>query len=302
MATSLLNDRAILHITGEDAAAFLQGLITNDIRRATQERAVYAVLLSPQGKYLHDFFLLGYESGYLLETEKSRLDELTERLRRYRLRSKVEWQVQPGWQVAAWFETSAPGLPTTPGEIICTDDAFLFADPRHASLGGRITGPQASVEKIQAAHGPALSETAYHRMRLQIGVPDSSRDMKPERALMLEYGIDQLHGIDFTKGCYVGQEVTARSKHRATLRKYLHQVTSSGGEPLPPADTPITYQGKDIGEMRSAQGSQGLAILRWEEVADAAKTSIPIMAGDIALQAAIPSWLTVDLTPDSVAG
>ncbi len=264
-----LPDRAVLAVSGDDARTFLQGLITHDIRKATTHNALFAALLSPQGKFLYDFFILEHQGSLLLETNKARLPALTQRLAMYRLRAHVEFTELPAMQVAALWGNPAPEI----------RNQIHFADPRLPALGGRIIGTELQ-----------LPYTAgnYEHHRLSLGIPEGSKDLLQDRSLLLEYGYDKLHGVDFTKGCYVGQEVTARSKHRATLHKYIHSVTAE--EPLPPPGTPVTANGHDIGEMRSSAGTIGLALLRTKEAEEAARAGIELTSAGVIVRARPTEW------------
>lgn len=262
-----LSDRAVLAVSGEDARTYLQGIITNDINKVTPDSAIFSALLSPQGKYLFEFFILEHEGKLLLETDKARLPELIKRLTMYRLRAKVTFE-ETTWQVAAaWGNTS----------VKSDASQIAFKDPRHAHMGQRI------LYKALAYVG--MDDGDYEAHRLSLGIPEGGKDLIIDRSILLEFGYDHLNAIDFTKGCYVGQEVTARSKHRATLHKYIHCVASDAA--LPPAGTVITSNGRELGDMRSSRGSIGLAVLRTE---DAALTP-QLEAGNISIRAQLPSWI-----------
>ena len=201
-----LPGRACLLISGEDAASFLQGLITQDIRKLSAASLLYAALLTPQGKYLHDFLLSETEqSGIRLESDAGSADELQQRLMRYRLRAKVTIEMQPQINVFASWGDALPGV--------------CLSDPR-PGMGGRMYGPCAEVESALLKQGgtPASPES-YHYHRISLGIPEGVPDFISDKTLMLEAGMDRLQAVDFQKGCYVGQEVTARSKFRAELRK-----------------------------------------------------------------------------------
>lgn len=261
MSISLLSDRSVLAVSGEDARSYLQGIITNDIHKATAEKAVFAVLLSPQGKYLFEFFIIEHEGRLLLETDKARLPDLIKRLMMYRLRAKVVFEEVAALQVAAvWNEAPVAGI--------------AYDDPRLPALGKRVLTSQA-----------LKSIADYDAYRISLGVPEGGKDLIVDRSILLEFGYDHLHAIDFKKGCYVGQEVTARSKHRATLHKYIHCV--SADFPLPPSGTIIMSNGRELGEMRSSCGTTGLALLR---TADAA-LSQQMLAGNIPIRAGMPQWI-----------
>ncbi|MDX2113111.1 MAG: folate-binding protein [Alphaproteobacteria bacterium] len=266
-----LSLRSCLHITGEDAAGFLQGLISNDIRKAGQGALIYAAMLSPQGKFLHDFFITAHEGGFLVDIDGARAADFKKRLMLYRLRSKVEIGALPHQVVAGWG-----GEPTPP-------HVLAFSDPRLPLLGWRSYEPSVAPA---SAH-----EADYHKHRIGLGVPDGAQDLLAEKSFLLEWGIDQLHGVDYQKGCYVGQEVTARTHYRGQVKKAPHIVTADRS--LPAAGAIIYCGEKEAGELRSSSGSQGLALLRLEEVSAAAASGMPLRAGDVVLSTRLPDWFTL---------
>jgi folate-binding protein YgfZ len=265
-----LDDRAIIAISGEDARKFLQGLITNDIEKVSPTRSIYAALLTPQGKFLHDFFITEYKERLLLDCEAERVPDLIKRLTMYRLRAKVDiTNESEQWDVGVMLPMSdVAGLgskETEPGgaEAGTTKtrfDGVSYIDPRNAALGERnirrvdeddnFPTDEALLEKNRAA---------YHYRRLALGIPDSTGDLIPEKSLPMEAGFDLLNGIDFEKGCYVGQEVTARMKHRDLVKKRLFPVTFDGEVA---SGTDIKCDGVSAGELHSVQGNRGLALLR----------------------------------------
>lgn len=265
-----LSSRALLSLHGEDAASFLQGLISNDIRKAEKEALVYATMLSPQGKFLHDFFITAHEDGFLIDIDRTRAPDFKKRLMLYKLRSKVEIRDHEGQVFASWNELKPEGQQ-------------VFVDPRLAALGWRTY----SIHSLVAT----ASETDYHAHRIGHGVPDGVGDLIPEKSFLLEWGIDQLHGVDYQKGCYVGQEVTARTHYRGQVKKAPYIV--SGDHPLPASSTLIYCGEKEIGELRSSAENQGLALLRLEEVAASEASGMPLRAGEIILRAVLPDWFTV---------
>jgi folate-binding protein YgfZ len=285
----VLPDRAVLRIEGEDRAEFLQGLITNDIALASPVQAIFAALLSAQGKFQFDFFISADEGGYLMETEKARLPALQRMLTLYKLRSRVTLQPQPQAMVMAILgREAAPalGLPGGEGAAQREGGAVLYTDPRHAPLGVRVIAPdEAAAHRFMEAHGATQAPLeAYETLRIREGIPEGSRDAAIDRTILLENGYDALHGISFSKGCYVGQEITARSKHRATLRKRLCGVSADGD--LPPAGTPLMAGSREVGEMRSSCHGQGLALVRLDMLRLAEE---PVTAGGLALKVA-PLW------------
>jgi folate-binding protein YgfZ len=240
----LLKDRAVVEVTGPDASTFLQGLITNDIARAKDGRAVYAALLTPQGKIIHDFLVAPIADGFWLDCVKANAADLAQRLKRYKLRAKIAIAERPDLAVVSTASTST---------------GVAFEDPRLAALGYRLITP---------TPGDAQADDrAYQDLRLSLGVPDAATDIPPETFFPLDCNFEGLHGVDFEKGCYVGQELTARMKHRASARRRMLPV--SAGEALPPPGTPLKLGSSDIGELRGAIGTKGLALVRLDRLGEA---------------------------------
>jgi hypothetical protein len=293
----LLQSRGVLRVSGPDARPFLQGMISNDVDKLTPERALWAAFLTPQGKFLHDLFLVqppAPESGVevlLLDCEAARRDDLLRRLGIYKLRAKVAIEdATAEYRIAVLFgdeALSALGLPAEPGHAVPLADGIAYADPRLPALGARAILPAATAELVLADAGFATADLAdYDAVRIGLGVPDGSRDLEVEKALLLENGFDELHGIDWEKGCYVGQELTARTKYRGLVKKRLLPVDIDG--PQPPPDTPIMLAGKEAGVMRTAANSVGLALLRVEHLEAAAKEALT--AGEARLTPRKPAW------------
>jgi hypothetical protein len=266
MKIALLPDRAVLEISGEDRLTFLQGLVSNDVTKARADQAVWAALLTPQGKWLADFFVIATPEALLLDVEAAQLAMLITRLSRFKLRAKVtlrdasaEWRVH-----AAWGE----GVPP---------EGLVARDPRLPEAGWRVLAG--------TILPPNASPADYAAHRLALGLPDGSRDMEPEKSVLLEGGFDELNGISWTKGCYMGQELTARTRYRGLLKRRLVPVAIDG--PAPERGAPIlTPDGAEAGEMRSSQGAQGLALLRLEWLDKGA-----LMAGEARLSPQPPSWM-----------
>tara|TARA_R110002073_G_scaffold279461_2_gene443591 strand:+ start:915 stop:1820 length:906 start_codon:yes stop_codon:yes gene_type:complete len=268
----VLEDRGVLAISGDDARTFLQGLVSNDINKVTATRAIHAALLTPQGKYLHDFFIAEAPGGGLLmDCERARLEDLAKRLKLYKLRAKATIEDQSEqWRVAALpGGAGTAALGSDAGTTQAKDGGVLFTDPRLAALGARAILPKDSAEATLSGLGlTAGDRTDYDILRLGLGVPDGSRDMVVDKSILLESGFDELNGIDWKKGCYMGQELTARTKYRGLIKKRLLPVEIEG--PLPEAGTPITLDGKEVGEVRSTaaagSGGRGLALIRLEHL------------------------------------
>jgi hypothetical protein len=277
-----LPDRALLAVAGAEARAFLQGLISNDVDKIAPGRAIHAALLTPQGKYLHDFFVFERDGALCLDAEAGRADDLLRRLAAYRLRRKVE--IARGAEPLAVFALLGAPPPAAPPA-----GATVYRDPRLAGLGWRAAAPPEAARAFAAAGYAPGARADYDRLRLALGVPDGSRDLVPEKSLLLENGFDELDGVDFEKGCYVGQEITARMKHRALIKKRLFPVAIDGA--APPPGTPVAFGEVDSGEMRSSLDGQGLALLRLDHVAASLRDGTPFVAGEARLTPRKPAWL-----------
>ena len=261
---------------GPTRAKYLQGLITNDIGKAQGTSAIHAGLLSPQGKILFDFFVVPEGDGFLIDVAKDKAAELVQRLLFYRLRAQVEIAEEPALQVAAaWGGT--PRLP---------DGAVAYADPRLAELGVRVMLPK---DTDLAALGCDLrSEADYHAARISLGVPEGGRDYAFGEAFPHEALFDQLHGVDFAKGCFVGQEVVSRMEHRGTARKRI--VPVEGERPLPQPGTSIEADGVPLGEIGSVSGTSGLALIRLDRAEEALAGGKTLTAGGVKIALRRPSF------------
>ena len=287
----VLDDRGLLTVAGEDRQNFLQGLISNDVTKVTPERAIYASLLTAQGRFLHDFFIAEVDGALCLDAEAARLDDLRRRLSLYRLRSKVTIAPAADRVVVALFGEQTCGalrLPPEAGRTKAFAGGVVFVDPRLAGLGARAIVPRANLDQIGAAGFAPVARADYERLRLALGVPDGSRDLPVEKALLLENGFDELHGVDWNKGCYVGQEVTARMKYRSLVRKQLMPIRIEGE--APPPGTPVLLDGEEAGEMRSALADRGLALLRLDAVERADRERRRLTAGNASIVPFKPAW------------
>ena len=289
----ILPERGVIGIAGPDARSFLQGLVSNDVMKVTAAQAIYAALLTPQGKYLHDFFLAEHQGGLLLDCEAARAADLLRRLGLYKLRSKVELAAASDrFTVAAVIgdgAAAALGLLPAAGTAVGIADGVAYVDPRLAALGVRAMLPAATAATDLAARGlVAGTPEDYHRLRLELGVADGSRDLAVEKALLLESNFEPLNGVDFKKGCYMGQELTARTKYRGLVRKRLFRVDLDG--PLPPPDTLVMHGAKEAGVLRSGLDGVALALLRLEEVEAAAAGGEPLTAAGTRLTPVKPAW------------
>jgi folate-binding protein YgfZ len=242
-----LQNRGFLRLSGPDRLTFLQGLVSNDVNKVAPGQAVYSCLLTPQGKFLHDFFLIAEGESLLIECEADRRVDLAQRLKVYKLRSKIEI-AEADYAVFAAF-----------GPTLLPLDVIIYRDPRSPALGTRMLLPAgASIDAMP------IPFDIYDRFRIAEAVPDGSRDMEVGKAILLENNIDLLNGVAWDKGCYTGQELTARTRYRGLVKKRLMPVRIAGR--VPPAGTPLIEKGSEVGEMRSASGDLGLALLRLERL------------------------------------
>jgi folate-binding protein YgfZ len=244
----LLADRSVLSVCGSEAQKFLQGLITNDIAKAASDKAIHAGLLSPQGKILFDFFVVARANGFLIDVARDKAEELQRRLGFYRLRAQVEVKAEPSFGVAAAWG----------GSSRAPEGSTIFADPRLAELGFRIFVPL-DLGVAELGCEPASADD-YHAMRIKLGVPEGGRDYAFGDTFPHEALFDELNGVDFAKGCYVGQEVVSRMEHRGTARKRIIRV--DGEAPLPASGASIEAGGQPIGTLGSVSGRSGLAMIR----------------------------------------
>jgi tRNA-modifying protein YgfZ len=273
---TLLSDRALVQVTGPAATTFLQGLITNDIDKAKSGSAIHAGLLTPQGKILFDFFLVPTGDGFLLDVTKVKAGELLQRLGFYKLRARVEIAKNPSFIVAAAWGASTR-LP---------HGAVVYTDPRLPALGQRILARAGTC--VGDLGCTVACEGDYHIRRIELGVPEGGRDYMFGDAFPHEALFDQLNGVDFKKGCFVGQEVVSRMEHRGTSRKRVVGVEGEG--PLPPSGTDITAAETSIGTLGSVSGTSGLALLRLDRAEEAKATGQPLRAGDVTIAFSIPTW------------
>lgn len=269
-----LEDRAILAVSGAGARDFLQGLVTNDLDRLSPGKGLYGALLSPQGKIAFDFLIAEGDGALLIDCAAAAREALLKKLRQYRLRAPIMIEPRDQLQVYVNLAGHPANRPASYAER-----AITFADPRHDGLGQRSIGAMAEMPV-----GLARAD-AWHRRRLELGIPEGG-DFGFEKIFALDAGLEELHGVAFDKGCYVGQELTARMKHRATTRKRILSVRADAA--LPPPGTPVTAGGQEIGELVSTYGDKGFALVRLDRLE--AHEEKP-RAGDIAIVLTRPSWL-----------
>lgn len=284
--------RSVISIGGEDRQEFLQGLISNDTRNISDARAIYAALLSPQGKFAYDLLLVGDGERYLVDAEGTRRADLLKRLKLFKLRSKVTLEdLDTDLIVVNLFGGDALqrlGLAAEPGNARALAGGFVFTDPRLAALGARSFLPRATAEQTLLDLGfTAATVGDFQRLRFSLGVPEGSHDLIPDKSILLESGVDELHGVDWQKGCYMGQELTARTKYRGLVRKRLLPVKIEGATLVP--GTILTVDGKEAGEIRIADADRGLALIRLEHLDAMTGKGVEIDGAHVT--ASVPDWM-----------
>lgn len=288
----MLGGRGVLTVGGADRDEFLQGLISNDVERVSADRAIWAAYLTPQGKYLHDFFVTEIDGLIHLDCEMERLMDLGQRLHRHKLRARVDLGLGEGLAVAALLggdALAALDLPAEPGAARNLSDGIVYVDPRLAAIGARAILPAADAAAVLEERGfVAAGPEDYEGARLALGLSDGSRDLIVEKSTLLESNFDELNGVDWDKGCYMGQELTARTKYRGLVKKRLLPVNLEGDAPK--SGEPVLCDGKEIGEMRSSLGSRGLAFIRLDRLAAAQKSGAAITAGAARVTPQKPDW------------
>ena len=267
---AMLEDRGVVSVTGADATGFLQGLLTNDVERLEPGQARYAALLTPQGKILFDMIVVrgpGEEPSYLIDCAGVQAAGLARRLGFYKLRAKVAIaDVSADRAVAAFWGDEPPSV----------DEGLLYADPRDPRLGWRAILPR----PIAAAVG---SERVgeYEGLRIAVGAPKGGLDFAYADAFPHDANLDLLHGVDFDKGCYVGQEVVSRMKHRGTARKRIARVKLAGPAPAP--GTPVLDRELAVGALGSSSGREALALIRLDRAEEAKAAGRTLSAGGVDL-------------------
>lgn len=305
----ILSNRGIIEISGDDRVAFLQGIITNDAEKLSPDQSLYAAFLTPQGKYLHDFFLVAAQDKILIDIEKSRLADLMKRLSIYKLRAKVALRdASDEYTVTALLDLDAAilfGIVAAAGRTKTANGAHIMVDPRFPGMGLRAVVQRqkwAETEKTWASQGFKPCDYAlYDYQRSALGLPDGLQDLQQDRAILLENGFDELHAIDWQKGCYMGQELTARTRYRGLVRKRLMPVLIEGAPPA--IGTALMANGKEAGEMRShavlpGRPAIGLAMVRLEAFANLTPLS-GLEANGAQLRPYLPEWFVM---PESDKG
>ena len=282
MATALLADRGVIEVAGRDAADFLNRLLTNLVPELSAPQASYAALLTPQGKVLADMLIVRHPhkaDGFLLDCAKLCMGEVLKRFTIYKLRADISFKdASEDWSVLAAWEDPEGVL----WEHL-SDDRLVIRDPRHAGLGQRAftrNDPSAIAQ-----------ESAYHAHRIRLGIAEGGTDFNYGEVFAHEINLDHVHGLDFNKGCYVGQEIVSRMEHRGTARNRIVPITFPEG--LAPQGSDIIAGSLVLGHVGSVTNAgHGLALLRLDRVQDAQAKGQIITAGGCVCIPAIPDWAT----------
>jgi folate-binding protein YgfZ len=261
-----LSGRAVLSLEGPEATGFLQGILTADVQSLNDGQATHTALLTPQGKILFDFFVLKTANGYLIDCSQQQKHELLKRLTFYKLRAKVQISEKPDWGVGVASKEPVVGL--------------RFIDPREASLGWRTIAPQDDL--------PLGNEAAWRKARITLGLADTDEDVGSGELFPHEANLDQLGGVSFTKGCFVGQEVVSRMQHRGTARKRILPVALA--ERAEAYRSEIRAGDTVIGMVLSQDGLDGLALVRLDRLADAIAASERLLTNGVEVHVRKPSW------------
>jgi len=282
MKAALLPDRGVVKVAGDDARRFLNGLISNDMGKVNPGQARFAALLTPQGKIIVDFIVAEAEpgdgGGFFLDCPRALAPAIAEKLNFYRLRAKV----------------AVDNLSDALGVMAAWDGAGLsefglsYTDPRLPALGTRTVLPPDLAAEAAADLGATLADAeAYDSHRIALGVPRGGEDFIYGDTFPHEADMDQLAGVDFEKGCYVGQEVVSRVEHRGSARRRIVPVAY---ELAPATGQPVMAGEKDVGTLMSAAKGRGLAFVRLDRVADALAAGTPLLCGNLPVQLVKPDW------------
>jgi folate-binding protein YgfZ len=284
MKAAFLPDRGVVKVSGEDARNFLNGLVTTDVMLLRPGLGRFGALLTPQGKIVVDFLISeapsGHGGGFLIDCPRALAQGLADKLGFYKLRAKVAVEN---------LSDSLGVLAAWDGEPAVKPD-LAFADPRSAGLGWRVLVPAELAQKAADLVGADLVDSSiYEAHRIAAGIPRGGLDFTYGDAFPHETNMDRLHGVDFDKGCYVGQEVVSRMQHRGTARTRTVRILLEGASPEPGAA--ILAGDKPVGTMGSTAGRNGLALVRTDRVADALDAGTPLMSGGLAVRLAEPDDL-----------
>lgn len=280
-----LENRGFITLAGKDRYEFLQGLVSNDVEKCKQGQAIWTAILTPQGKFLYDFFVFEREEQLVIECDKNQLMELGQLIRKYQLRSEVQMGIDAKSAAYVYFNSSSTKF---------GDALTVFNDPRHVELGMRIVGPDEDIlATMETLGAEASSYEPLENLRISLGIPDGQKDIEQGRGLLLEYGFEELDGVDWDKGCYMGQELTARTKYRALIKKKLVIVEPVSGawEEKPSSDSEIILNGKSIGNVRSVGDDKALAFVKLDRLFVDGEIINEVELSGQAVKVIAPEWM-----------
>ena len=287
MQVALLPDRGVVKVAGDDARGFLNGLVTNDMAKVAPGKPRFAALLTPQGKIIVDFIVaeapINDGGGFFLDCPRALASTLVEKLNFYKLRAKVICEDLSSvlGVMAIWDGTAE------------SEYGLSYPDPRLPALGSRIMLPPHLAEEAAADLGGMLAGAdAYEAHRIALGVPRGGLDFIYGDTFSHEADMDQLNGVDFGKGCYIGQEVVSRVEHRASARSRVVPIVYD--EFAPSSGLPVMAGDRQIGTLGSTAKGHGLALMRLDRIGDALAAGATIEAGGIAIRAVKPAWAKFD--------
>jgi folate-binding protein YgfZ len=289
MKAAILPDRGVVSVAGDEARTFLNGLLTADMAEVSPGRARYAALLTPQGKIIADCIVTEREGTLLLDCARDMAGPLAARLTFYKLRARIAIEDISDRLAVIALWNGANGKPPE----------GAFADPRVAALGWRIVVPAQAASSFAADHGLEAADAAnYHAHRIALGVPEGGKDYALGDTFPHEADLDLLNGISFTKGCFIGQEVVSRMKHRGSVRKRV--VPVEGEAPLR-SGAAIMAGNAEIGSIGSVAGARALALVRLDRAAEAGAKAQPLLADGIAVMLRKPTWADFEVAPTPAA-
>jgi folate-binding protein YgfZ len=288
-AARIIN-RGILKISGSDRLTFLQGLVTNDIAQLTKDKSLYSLLLTSQGKHSFDLFLTAVGDEWWIEADRTRLDELKKRLSLYKLRSNITIDIDSEHHIFCLWGAEAANIFDLANDLGQTQHTPLwhaYVDPRCTELGVRLMINTDHLNGLQQCEDVIIREAEDYRYhRYGLGIPESNSDLLVDKSIPLENGMDELNAISWDKGCYMGQELTSRTRYRGLVRKRLFPVTINGSVDL---EMPITADNVEIGQWRGVCQDRGLALIRLEAI------DKPLMCGDAKISLSQPIWMKLPL-------
>lgn len=287
ISACILSHRGLIKVGGADRLTFLQGLVTNDVSKISEDEAIYTLLLSPQGRIQYDLMIYQAQDDWYIEADLDRLPDLIKRLTIFKLRSDVTLDLVTDKAILSlWGDDVATnlGLPQESGACLSTSLWTCFNDPRLVEVGTRVVISSEEQDKVKDCLGFTLvSLEDYQQHRYSLGVPESSVELEFDRAIPLEYGQDELNAIDWQKGCYMGQELTARTRYRGLIRKRLFPVAWHDYD----KDQHLISQDRDVGNWVAVAGKWALAMVRLEALTQ------EITCGGKPVVIGRPAWMVI---------